>query len=179
MTEASLQLCGRLQGKDPAATPGVPDTTGAHLPQLGLGDRIEGKDELNAAGGAETHQTTAGMVWGSAAGQRDRTDQQAAPPQPTGTALNLTGLRQDATDAINSIKCILRYIDNPGTTGRLLPTEPIGCTPGMRFSLRICAPNFVFDAGDNLYILLLTKPAFTAVSHPNPLITSCRKAEAV
>ena len=85
---------------------------------------------------------------------------------------------KDATDAINPTKCILRHIDNAGNTGRLLPTEPIGCTPGMRFSLRICAPNFVFDAGDNLSILLLTKPAFTAVSHPNPLITSCRKAEA-
>ena len=178
MAETPLQLSGRFQGKVPAATPGMPDTPGPDLSQLGLGDRIEGEDELNAAGGAQTHQTSAGMVRGSAAGQRDRTDQQAAPQQPTGTALNLTGLRQGATDAINPAKCILRHIDNPGTTGRLLPTEPIGCTPGMRFSLRICAPNFVFAAGDNLSIVLLTRPAFTVASHPNPLITSCRKAAA-
>ena len=44
-----------LKRELPAAPPGQPATGGAHRPQLGMGDRIEGADHFDQAGGTQPH----------------------------------------------------------------------------------------------------------------------------
>ena len=61
---------------------------------------------------------------------------------------------------------------------RLPATELFGCTAGMPFSLKTCAPNFAFVDGDNPSTLTRGKHAFTAANLLNPLITSFRKVAA-
>ena len=50
-----LQGNGSLQGKLPTPPGRQPTTAGAQGAELGLGDRIEGADHLNQAGGAQPH----------------------------------------------------------------------------------------------------------------------------
>ena len=165
MAELPPQHRRRLEGELPTAAPAEPVPPRTHSPQLRLRDRIEGQLQLNATGGPKTHQTALRRL--RACGQEARR-----------AKLILTTPQGEATKAIKCENCIARHIDIPATAGKLTATEPSGCTPGMRCSLRICAPNFVFVAGDNLSIRLLTKPAFTAGSHLNPSTTCCPRAVA-
>jgi hypothetical protein len=71
----------------------------------------------------------------------------------------------------------LRHIDIWADRARIAPTETSGCTPGMRFSLKICARNFAFDIGDNLSTFTRISPAFIAANNPNPSTMFCRAAE--
>jgi hypothetical protein len=70
----------------------------------------------------------------------------------------------------------LRHIDIGADRARIDLTETIGCTPGMRFSLKICARNFASEVGDNLSTNILINPVFTAGNNPNPSTMFCHAA---
>ena len=161
----------------PAGAPCQPLAPRPHSPELRLGDGIEGQLHLNGARRPQSDQAT---------GRRLRGDRQwtmrrcgaMAPVHGRAAMIILMNRQLNARTSIRPRNCIARHIDIPATAGKLSVTEPSGCTPGMRFSSKICAPNFAFDAGDKISTHLHTKPAFTAENPLNPSIMCSRRAVA-